>query len=389
MAPTEQARVSRVVAVGAEDLYHWIADVIRMPDWSTETRRCTWLDGANAARPGAKFMMTSRKGLVWLRFVCEVVHAEPGKMFAYRTRPRRGRAGGTVSSFQFEPAPGGTRVTYSCARENVGERHEDRLPAMTRTLERIADLVEGRVRVQQPQLGQVYTAEGPIDLSAMFVMHHGFRRDLRDLVVAVPRTPLADAEVWAALDRRWRGMATALHHHHRVEDDALWPPLLERVEIVGDVTARETLKAMDAEHALLDPMVQACTDGFRAMVEAPDAAVRDRLTDDLADTREVLLQHLAHEEADAMPLVQRYLSVAGWADFEAAARKEYGLADIGFAVPWSILEIPTDQFEIAYAHGGGMVRAMLALTRRRFEREHRVAFRHLPGAVVADSDVGT
>jgi hypothetical protein len=27
-----------------------------------------------------------------------------------------------------------------------------------------------------------------------------------------------------------------------------------------------------------------------------------------------------------------------------------------------------------------MIRAILALTRRRFEREHRVAFRHLPCA---------
>ena len=121
----------------------------------------------------------------------------------------------------------------------------------------------------------------------MFVMHHGFRRDLRDLILAFPATPLTDAEVWAALDRRWRGLATALHHHHRV----VWPPLLQSVRTVNDSAGQESLKAMQAEHALLGPLVQACTDGFLAMESAPHAAVRDRLMADLARTREVLLNH--------------------------------------------------------------------------------------------------
>lgn len=56
------------------------------------------------------------------------------------------------------------------------------------------------------------------------------------------------------------------------------------------------------------------------------------------------------------------------------------LDHLGFAVPWSALEMPREQFEIAFAHGGLLVRAILALTRRRFEREHRVAFRYLPSA---------
>jgi hemerythrin-like domain-containing protein len=252
-----------------------------------------------------------------------------------------------------------------------------RCPGSARTPVQITAGAAGRAAVRQPRLGQVHTAEGPLDLSAMFVMHHGFRRDLRDLALAVPATPPADAEVWAALARRWKGFATALHHHHRVDDVSVWPPLLDRVQAAGDQAARTTLEAMQAEHALLDPLVERCAEGFRAMGSAPDAGTRDRLAADVIRTREVLLDHLAHEETAALPLAQQYLSVAAWKDAETAARKEFGIAGLGFAVPWSVLEIPRDQLEIALAHGGPMIRAILALTRRRFEREHRVAFRHL------------
>lgn len=55
-----------------------------------------------------------------------------------------------------------------------------------------------------------------------------------------------------------------------------------------------------------------------------------------------------------------------------------GEHDLGFTVPWTTLELPAGQFDIAFAHGGTFVRAILALTRRRFLREHRLAFRHLP-----------
>ena len=66
-----------------------------------------------------------------------------------------------------------------------------------------------------------------------------------------------------------------------------------------------------------------------------------------------------------------------------AAAKEYGLSDLRFAVPWSAKEIGKDQFGLAFAHGGLLVRALLALTRRPFEREHRTTFRYLSRAGAA------
>jgi hypothetical protein len=343
--------LSRVIAAAPAALYQYVADVTRMPEWQAGIARADWIGDV----PGARFRAHHRSGLVRRTRYYEIVAADPGRAFAFR--------GAAVSSFRLEPVATGTRLTYT------GDFADPE-----RSLERIAALAEGRVVVPQPRLGQARTPEGPLDLSAMYVMHHAFRRDLHDFALAVPATPVGDAAVWAALARRWHGSATSLHHHHRVEDVWIWPALLRRA---GD-EGRQVMAAMEDEHTALDPLVEACTGGFRAMTAAPDAATRDRLGADVGRIRAVLGDHLEHEETSALPLAQRYLPVAEWKDSELAARKEFGLADLGFTVPWTTLGLPADQFDIAFAHGGAFVRAVLALTRRRFLRGHRLAFRHLP-----------
>ena len=161
--------------------------------------------------------------------------------------------------------------------------------------------------------GQAHTAEGPLDMSAMYVMHHAFRTDLEQFERAVRRTPLEDAEVWQALAQRWQQFGMVLHHHHTVEDTSIWPPLLARCGAAGDEAARTTLTAMQTEHETIDPQLTACATGFAAMAQDPRAEVRDRLTEDVTATRDGVDRHLAHEETEALPLVQQYLSVQEWA----------------------------------------------------------------------------
>ena len=47
------------------------------------------------------------------------------------------------------------------------------------------------------------------------------------------------------------------------------------------------------------------------------------------------MTHLAREEREALPLMQRHLAGDQWKAAQRAAAKEYGLSDLRFAVPWS------------------------------------------------------
>jgi hypothetical protein len=62
---------------------------------------------------------------------------------------------------------------------------------------------------------------------------------------------------------------------------------------------------MSAEHGTVAPLLAACTEGFHIMASAATASARARLTADLEHACQRMLDHLAHEERDALPLVQR------------------------------------------------------------------------------------
>ena len=124
--------------------------------------------------------------------------------------------------------------------------------------------IQGATPVQLDLPGQTHVADGPHDQSGMYIMHHAFRRDVANFVAAVRNTPLSQAEVWDALDARWTRFAEALHHHHKAEDSSIWPVLMRHADAAGSAEDRATLQAMQAEHALVDPSLAACHEGFRA-----------------------------------------------------------------------------------------------------------------------------
>ena len=97
-----------------------------------------------------------------------------------------------------------------------------------------------------------------------------------------------------------------LHHHHAVEDASIWPLLLREV---ADDADRAVLRAMQAEHGQVDPALAGTTDAFAAMTEDPSEERRAALDAQVAAVRELLHEHLAHEEREALPLLQRTLSV--------------------------------------------------------------------------------
>lgn len=232
----------------------------------------------------------------------------------------------------------------------------------------------GTLPIQLRLPGQAAAPNGPVDMQIMYVMHHGFRRDLEKFTAAAQHTPVGDREVWRLLATRWAVLAEVLHMHHAGEDAGLWPWLLEH----GTPEDRSTLEAMEAEHAEIDPLLASCAEGFEGLAVAADEDARAALTVRLAATRDSLGRHLAHEETDAIAILQRLMTPADWAALdEEYLKAELTPALVGKLVPWAAYGIPREALRRLFADAGLGFKLVWLATRRRFAAREARAFRYL------------
>ena len=232
----------------------------------------------------------------------------------------------------------------------------------------------------RPQLtlpGQFHAAPGPHDLSGMFVAHHGFRRDLYRFAAATRTTPVDDVPTWSGLATRWERFGEILHHHHVTEDTAVWPELFGAVDAQGDRGAHVTLDEMEAEHDVVDPMLAACAAGFAAMAAAPTPRTRDHLAEVVHATHQSVYTHLAHEEAEALPILQRHLSAEGWKSAERMAKAEKSPRKVAFLVPWLADGLPRSVLDQAFGSAGPAIKVVLKMTQARYLRNEAMCFRHI------------
>lgn len=155
--------------------------------------------------------------------------------------------------------------------------------------------------------GQAAAPDGPIDLAGMYLMHHGFRRDLHRFADVAPTVPASDRARWSGIARRFGLFAMILHKHHRGEDTGLWPLLAERG------ADRAVLDALEAEHAVIDPLLAAAKADLKKLADGTGGEpARARFSETARQLRDALCAHLGHEESDGMTEVQRHLTPEDW-----------------------------------------------------------------------------
>lgn len=137
-----------------DEVYAIVADVTRTPQWSPEVVKARWVGGATGPAVGARFKGTNRSRLARWKRTCEVLTAEPGREFTFRTRYDLLNRESTVWRYTFERINGGTRVTESYDADRLptrfirtvtwlfGDRPDDMTPHMRTSLERIKELAE-------------------------------------------------------------------------------------------------------------------------------------------------------------------------------------------------------------------------------------------------------
>lgn len=165
------------------------------------------------------------------------------------------------------------------------------------------------------------------DMIMMYVIHDALRRDLELLTRAVESRASLDPNRRQAFDAGWELFKLQLHHHHTGEDTALWPMVRPRLADRPDDL--ELLDAMEAEHVRIGPVI-----------EEIDAAVADkesgaaRLSEATALFRQELVDHLAHEERSAVPVVESVMTRQDSNTFSKHQQKSLGLKGAGEFFPY-------------------------------------------------------
>jgi hemerythrin-like domain-containing protein len=159
-------------------------------------------------------------------------------------------------------------------------------------------------------------------------------------------------------------LADSIHHHHKNEDDVLWP-VLERT-----CGAHVDLSELTEDHSVLDPKLNRIRTGTREL--RAGRRVSAELAAELAELRDLLHEHIDEEERTIVPLIRRYVSEADWKQVEATIRKRGG--KLTFEAP-RVLAVctPAELAEIRQ-EGGLPVAVMLKVLPAPFRRRERRVF---------------
>jgi hypothetical protein len=165
----------------------------------------------------------------------------------------------------------------------------------------------------------------------VYLIHEAFRRDLGRLRDAARASGLNRPRAVALRDR-WSFVDEQLHHHHRVEDDSLWP--LVRPKLDGQADDLAVLERMEAQHHTLEPLGQAVTIGFDALAAEPSREAGAALAEQLDELLVALGDHLDDEESRCFPVVDRALTEAEFESFGKATAKAVGMRGSAQFFPW-------------------------------------------------------
>jgi hypothetical protein len=129
--------------------------------------------------------------------------------------------------------------------------------------------------------------DGTASMATMIMSsHHAFRRDAACFAKA-----LAGPSPSRALAQEWKRYREGLHHHHTIEDTAMFPDLRGKHPELG-----AAIDQLDAHHRAIDPLLDA-GDRLFAELETQVPAARDLI----ATLERLLDEHLEAEERAIIP----------------------------------------------------------------------------------------
>lgn len=205
-----------------------------------------------------------------------------------------------------------------------------------------------------------------VDTSVMPMIHSFLRRELRLAGGVVRRVAPHDTARAAVVDDHLGFLTDFLHHHHTLEDELMWPLLLERVP---DELA-PVVHLMESQHAGVDAAITgiaAARAPFRASALPAD---RDRLAGLLDQLHAALVEHLDAEESRLLPIAARTLTQQEWDAMGAAGKAGTPRGKSMLVLGMFAHDGDPDVVREMLADAPPPVRAVLLLLARRAFRRH-------------------
>ncbi|MFE0631912.1 hemerythrin domain-containing protein [Streptomyces sp. NPDC058864] len=144
------------------------------------------------------------------------------------------------------------------------------------------------------------------DTRDMYMAHTALRREFRllpDLIRSVAPGDTRRAEVVGAHAAL---VCRVLHTHHEGEDKLLWPKLVERAGVDAEVI----VPTMEQQHHAIDELHTEVTG--RLVAWTATAQDGEELAEAFERLLTVLIQHMALEEKEILPLAEKHVTAAEW-----------------------------------------------------------------------------
>jgi hemerythrin-like domain-containing protein len=158
------------------------------------------------------------------------------------------------------------------------------------------------------------------------LIHGAVRRDLDRLDAALAQVTSTDRRRAQELDRAYANLRRELTHHHEGEDAYIWPMLKD----AGVDPA--LLEAMEGEHHTMADALSSTSAAMSAFAATGSPADAETARASVVRTREVVEQHLRHEEDELEPQLHNYVETPEWKAVEKKlSRQPPGIAGRFFA----------------------------------------------------------
>jgi hemerythrin len=163
-----------------------------------------------------------------------------------------------------------------------------------------------------------------LDMTMMLTIHDAFRRELERIAKIAARTD-DDPKRVLRTAIGWQMFKRYLLIHHTTEDETVWGLMEQKLADKPDLAL---LAAMEAEHAAIDPLLNAVDAALADREQGPEQL--GGIVDELVTS---LRAHLKHEESEGLALIDSTLTEQQWAHFAAVHLKRVG-DEVGTYLPW-------------------------------------------------------